>query len=258
MKILAIMGSPRKGDSYKLTQLIETKLKHLGEVELKYILLKEVNLGYCRGCSVCMKKGEQFCPLEDDALMIREEMLNADGLILVSPVYVHQVTAVMKIFIDRFAYALHRPCFLDKSAIIISTTELSGLEDVLDYLEFNARLWGFHVVHKLGVIAPAFKQAPGYRNTRLKEIEETAKKFFDALETKKRPSPDMYDLKHFNALKIKVKLHQKQYPCDYSYWQKNGWLDKDYFFDTHINVLKHFFVWVIVKRIERMIRKNFT
>ena len=51
--------------------------------------------------------------IKDDALMIREEMLNADGLIFVSPVYAHQVTALMKNFIDRFAYVLHRPCFLD-------------------------------------------------------------------------------------------------------------------------------------------------
>ena len=69
--------------------------------------------------------------------MIREEMLNADGLIFVSPVYAHQVTALMKNFIDRFAYVLHRPCFLDKAALIISTTELTGLEDVLDSTKSN-------------------------------------------------------------------------------------------------------------------------
>lgn len=141
--------------------------------------------------------------------MIREEMLNADGLIFVSPVYAHQVTALMKNFIDRFAYVLHRPCFLDKAALIISTTELTGLEDVLDYLEFAARLWGFHVVHKLGIIAPAFEQAQGYRNTILTEIDEAAKNFFESVETKNRPSPDMYDLKYFEAMKVKIQFHQK-------------------------------------------------
>jgi len=117
--------------------------------------------------------------------MIREEMLNADGLIFVSPVYAHHVTALMKNFIDRFAYVLHRPCFLDKAALIISTTELTGLEDVLDYLEFAARLWGFHV---------------------------------------------------FEAMEVKIQFHQKQFPCDYRYWQEQGWLNKDYFLDTRINI----------------------
>jgi multimeric flavodoxin WrbA len=168
--------------------------------------------------------------------MIREEMLNADGLIFVLPVYAHQVTALMKNFIDRFAYVLHRPCFLDKAALIISTTELTGLEDVLDYLEFAARLWGFHVVHKLGIIAHAFEQAQGYRNTILTEIDEAAKNFFEAVETKNRPSPDMYDLKYFEAMKVKIQFHQKQFPCDYRYWQEQGWLNKDYFLDTRINI----------------------
>jgi len=49
MKILAIMGSPRKRDSYQITRVVEEKLNALEKVEFKYLFLKEVNLEYCRG-----------------------------------------------------------------------------------------------------------------------------------------------------------------------------------------------------------------
>ena len=42
MKILAIMGSPRKRDSYQITRVFEEKLNALEKVEFKYLFLKEV------------------------------------------------------------------------------------------------------------------------------------------------------------------------------------------------------------------------
>ncbi|MCK4826914.1 flavodoxin family protein [bacterium] len=68
MKILSIMGSPRKGDSYKITKIFEEKLSALEKVEFKYLFLGDINLEYCRGCSICMKKGEEFCPSKDITL----------------------------------------------------------------------------------------------------------------------------------------------------------------------------------------------
>uniref|UniRef100_A0A7V1EJ68 NADPH-dependent oxidoreductase n=1 Tax=candidate division WOR-3 bacterium TaxID=2052148 RepID=A0A7V1EJ68_UNCW3 len=171
MKILVTMGSPRKGDSYQITKIFEEKMNALKKVEFKYLFLKEVNLEYCRGCCACMAKGEDFCPAKDITLKIREEMLKSDGAFFVSHVYAHQVTALMKNFIDHFSYIFHRPCFFDKVAIVISTTGGSGLKEVLDYLEGTARGWGFNLIGKIGIIASAFEYAPKYRAKMMKEIE---------------------------------------------------------------------------------------
>jgi len=257
MKILAIMGSPRKGDSYQITKVFEEKLNALEKVEFKYLFLKEVNLEYCRGCCVCMAKGEDFCPAKDTTLKIREEMLNSDGVVFVSPVYAHQVTALMKNFVDHFSYVFHRPCFFDKVAMVISTTGGSGLKEVLSYLEMTARGWGFYVIHKLGVIAPAFQYAPEYRNKLMNEIDEVARKFFEAIKTKRRPSPDIYDLIFFRAIRLKIKHTQKYFPCDYRYWKEKGWIDKDYYTDTQINIFKKLYAWFVEKQIEKGIRKKF-
>ena len=192
IKVLAIIGSPRKGDSYRITKLVEKRLKSLRDVEFKYLFLKDANLEFCLGCNNCMAKGEEFCPIKDDALTIRDEMLNSDGVIFVSPVYINQVTGLMKNFLDRFVYLLHRPRFFDKSAMVISTTIGSGLKEVLGYLELNARLLGFYV-HKLGVIAPTRRYTPKYKNKITSEIDKASRKFFEAIKTKRRPSPNLHE-----------------------------------------------------------------
>ncbi len=257
MKILAIMGSPRKGDSYQIIKIFEEKMNALEKVEFKYLFLKEIDLEYCRGCCVCMAKGEDFCPAKDITLNIRQEMLNSDGVFFVSPVYAHQVTALMKNFIDHFSYIFHRPCFFDKVAIIISTTGGSGLKEVLDYLEMTAHGWGFNVTGKLGVKAPAFRYAPKYNAKVIKEIDTLSKILLKAIKTRKRPSPTLNDLIFFRAMKCKIINIKKYYPCDYEYWEQRGWLNKDYYFDTSINPFKNLYAKFIEDRIKNEMSKNF-
>lgn len=257
MKILAIMGSPRKGDSYKITKVFEEKMNASEKVEFKYLFLKEVNLEYCRGCSVCMAKGEDFCPAKDITLEIRKDMLDSDGVFFVSPVYAHQVTALMKNFIDHFSYIFHRPCFLDKVAMVISTTGGSGLKEVLEYLEMTARGWGFNVTGKIGVKAPAFQYVPKYNTEVIKEIEILSKKLITVIKTKSRPSPTLNDLIFFRAMKCKIINIKNYFPCDYEYWEKRGWLDKDYYLDTNINPFKNLYAKIIEDKIKKEMSKNF-
>lgn len=44
MKILVIMGSPRKGNTYRAAQRIEDVMRSLGDVEFEYLMLKDVGL----------------------------------------------------------------------------------------------------------------------------------------------------------------------------------------------------------------------
>jgi multimeric flavodoxin WrbA len=106
-------------------------MKQLGGVEFDYLFLMDADLQPCRGCFACLSKGEQFCPLLDDRESIVQRMLDSDGVILVSPVYVLNVTALMKNFIDRLAYICHRPLFFRQHAMVLSTTGGVGLRPVL-------------------------------------------------------------------------------------------------------------------------------
>ncbi len=86
-------------------------MKAMCEVEFEYLFLKDANLKPCIGCYNCMAKCEDKCPLKDDRVVIERKLVTADGFILSSPVYVSNVSWLMKIFIDRFAYMNHRSLF---------------------------------------------------------------------------------------------------------------------------------------------------
>jgi multimeric flavodoxin WrbA len=103
------MGSPKgKGSGYKIVKKIEDRMKVLSEVEFEYLFLKDTNLKPCIGCYNCMAKGEDICSLKDELDSIEQKLQTADGFILSSPVYVSNVSWLMKNFIDLFAYTNHR------------------------------------------------------------------------------------------------------------------------------------------------------
>ena len=236
--ILVIMGSPRKnGDSSRIVNLIAEKMKSLGEVNFKYIILKDARLGYCRGCLACMIKGEDHCPLKDDAISLRTDLLKADGVIFASPVYVHQISALLKNFFDRFAFFMHRPAFHSKCSLTVCTTEISGLTETTAYLKWITGCWGFFNVHSFGIIADAFKEEGPYKRKALHEINKTAQGFFNAMQTGKRPVPSLNDMKFFNAIRMKIKIHKDKMPRDYQYWEERGWLNAGYFYSARLNPL---------------------
>ncbi len=119
MKLLAICGSPRKGNSYKALDSIRESIP---QTDLEIIQLKDLSFDMCRGCYGCVLKGEEKCPIKDEKGLIFQKMMEADGLILVSPVYSHMVSAPMKNFFDRFAYLAHSPQFFNKFAMSIVTS----------------------------------------------------------------------------------------------------------------------------------------
>ena len=50
MQVLTIIGSPRKGHSYRVAQQIERRLTQNPDVRFEYVFLSQVNLQTCRGC----------------------------------------------------------------------------------------------------------------------------------------------------------------------------------------------------------------
>jgi len=56
----------------------------------------------CTGCGACFKTKDNKCSIKDDAFNeYMQKMIEADGIILGSPVYFSDVTAEMKALIDR-------------------------------------------------------------------------------------------------------------------------------------------------------------
>jgi multimeric flavodoxin WrbA len=71
-------------------------------VETKLINLRELDIQPCTGCLRCstQKSGDRPCPQFDDQQPY-QQMLEADGIILGTPVYFGTVSSQLKIFMDR-------------------------------------------------------------------------------------------------------------------------------------------------------------
>ncbi|MFR6399461.1 flavodoxin family protein [Ruminococcus sp.] len=62
--------------------------------------MAEKKIGYCRGCYYCRKSGG-VCFIQDDMAEILQKMIDADVIVLASPVYFYSIDAQLKALIDR-------------------------------------------------------------------------------------------------------------------------------------------------------------
>ena len=99
MKVLGIYGSPRKGGNTEL--LLEEALKgaEMEGAEVERLRLTDFDIMPCKECLACYQDGN--CILLDDMSKVYPKLLDADIIILASPIFFYGVTAWAKGLIDR-------------------------------------------------------------------------------------------------------------------------------------------------------------
>ncbi len=255
MKILAVMGSPRKnGTSFRVVSQIEKCLKKLGEVEFEYLFLSDVKLEMCRGCGLCLSVGDDKCPLKDDRGLIEQKLLGSDGVIVASPVYAMNMTALLKNFMDRFAFTMHRPRFFKQYTLIICVIGWTGLKETIASIS-ALRYCGFNIIGSLGVMKPDVERIPGHEKDKIhKSILAVSNELYKAIKEKRRYSASFNNLVQFRVQQAIFPLLKEFQPCDYNYFQKRGWFDrkKRYYIASRINPVRE---W-LAKLIAGMAYKN--
>ncbi len=102
MKITAFNGSPR-GETGNTHIMVESFLKGVkaagGDVE--NIILAGKNIKGCTGCFGCWVRTPGKCVIKDDMEKLLEKAVNSDVVIFATPLYVDNVTGLMKRFMDR-------------------------------------------------------------------------------------------------------------------------------------------------------------
>jgi multimeric flavodoxin WrbA len=99
-KVLVISSSPRKnGNSDLLCNQFIAGAENAGHIAEK-ISLREKTINYCTGCGTCIR-GNNGCRQKDDAAEILEKMVEADVIVMATPVYFYSMSAQMKALIDR-------------------------------------------------------------------------------------------------------------------------------------------------------------
>ena len=263
MKILAIMGSPHKGNSLQATQRIEEKLVQFGDVEFDYVHLKDVELGPCKGCFVCFIKGEDRCPLKDDKEMIAQKIDEADGVIFVSPVYSMHVSYLFKRFVDRFACAFHRPCYWGKYALTVAVAGNIGLKETTKYLKEVAGAWGFEVVDGLD-----YRMVP--KNTPMRALatqkdrtDEVVHKFYKTIKEKPPRRLTFMDHFTFRIMQASYARLETMSPTDYQYWKGKGWFEPKTVYFYHnvkanwlFDLVAQAVGWMMGRQIESALAKS--
>lgn len=236
MKIVAIIGSPRKkGNTYRVVRQIEEKLMEYDKsIGFEYLFLADMNIQMCRGCFCCIAQGEDKCPLRDDRANIELKMQEADGILFAAPNYAMGVPGIMKNFIDRFAYTLHRPCFFDKVFMAVTTSGgMIGIKQALEQLAILSA--GGKLAAKLGVSMPPIPMA-GQERKAAKDIQKTSGTFYRCLQKQSRRLPGAGDWAYFYAFKTFTTFacYQKVCPADYSYYKEKG----EYFYPVKGHYLR--------------------
>jgi multimeric flavodoxin WrbA len=108
MKIIAINGSPRGRNSntnVMVTAFLEGAKKAGAIVENIFLIEKKIHP--CIGCFNCWIKTPGKCVIKDDMTELAEKFYGADIVVFATPVYVDNVSGLMKNFMDRMIVSLN-------------------------------------------------------------------------------------------------------------------------------------------------------
>jgi len=250
MKILVIMGSLRKANTYRTVQKIEQLHKEISDCEYEYIFLKDINFGLCKGCFTCISKGEEYCPLKDDRDWIVRKIEASDGVILASPNYATNVSWLMKNCIDRFAYTGHRPKYFNqKFMLLVTSGSYMGVKDVMKALSFMVS--GGKITNRLSVF-----YSPDM-NDKKKELQDikikkAAEKFAKSLSERKVSKPPFSYLIWFSAFKASSVINREGLPADYEFYK-----NRDYFIGCKLNAFQKMSIHAFTHFFRFMINKGF-
>ncbi|MBW7898766.1 2-amino-4-deoxychorismate dehydrogenase [Candidatus Brocadiaceae bacterium B188] len=112
-KVVAIFGSPRVNGNSDILLNQAIKGAEASGAKVEKIVIRDLQIAPCNACDGCFEKGT--CVIYDDVQPIYSHLVDADGIIVASPVYFMSVSAQLKAFIDRCQpfwakkYILHLP-----------------------------------------------------------------------------------------------------------------------------------------------------
>ena len=244
MNIVVINGSKRKGNTYNLIRRIEEYYKsNIKNISFSYIHLGDYEINNCLGCEVCIIKDK--CPFDskDDTSKIMNQLNDSDAIILSSPVYLEQISGLLKTFIDRTCKWFHRPELICKPILIVSTTASSGLARTTKYLESVAVQWGAVPV---GIIKrKVYNYNTAFDNKEKKILDNFIN--FDI----KNYNPSFYQLTMFQVQRV---LANKIIEIDKEFWNKKEWMNKIYYYDKNIPYIKRIYANLFFKMLNNRIK----
>lgn len=158
MKVLGLVGSPRKGSNTDLlvTRILEGAQANGHAAEKLY--LYDLDISSCIDCRAC-KKGNYQCPLKDDMQQVYPKLEAADAVVFGTPMYWYAPTATIKLLIDRLRpYISSKKLQGKKGVVVIPSEEGAGkCAGMVDMFKCSFKYLGMEWAGKL--LAQAYEKA---------------------------------------------------------------------------------------------------
>ena len=131
MKVLMINGRPRKDGNTAAALDEMKKVFEADGVEVEIVSIGSAAIRGCIACGTCSKKGS--CVFDDLVNETAPKLVEADGLVLATPVYYASANGSLISFLDRLFYS----CSCDKTMKVgaaVAVARRGGLTATFDEL----------------------------------------------------------------------------------------------------------------------------
>lgn len=151
VKVLAIVGSPRKQNTYKLIEAVVETVAKKKSVETELVHLADFDIKHCSGCSdFCEKTGE--CNIQDGMQKLYPKLKEADVLVIGTPTYYWNVTGLVKDFIDRTNPLYNTESLKGKMGVAVAVAEEDGQELALSAISSFFELQNMKQVGGIAIV----------------------------------------------------------------------------------------------------------
>lgn len=240
-KILIINGSHREKNTYNLLKKIE---RQLNEHTIEFINVSNYNVHPCMGCEKCLRKG--LCHIQDEANTILEKIIESDGVIIGTPIYLRQIPGSLKNIFDRGCEWYHRSPVVGKPMFFVTTTQVTGTKIAINYLRDLTVQWG--IIYTGRISRTVFNLDKPIDVRKLNKFKHYLNK-----KNLKNHKPSTKNLFEFYTQRV---LAEEILPIDQEYWEEKGYLNRPYFFECKINIFKRLIGFLYYKFLKNIISKN--
>ncbi len=138
MKAIAINGSPRKGGNTELALMEIMSILESRSFETEIVRIGGKAVRGCLDCKKCKETKDGTCAIDDHINALIKKVIDADAIILGSPVYFSNVTPEMKAFIDRAGRVCRTSGYLlkDKIGAPVAVARRSGKNATIAALNY--------------------------------------------------------------------------------------------------------------------------